>query len=234
MKKKRFAVSIVSLCLVLAMTACSATQPVMPEANSQDAAFPVSYVLAKATYPEMPDYPGIDGSGMAMEKWRKGVSAQRRDSAYADGLQPAMTAVMEQLLADNGGENVLCSPLNIYMALALLAECTEGDSRGQILQLLGSDSVDTLRQQANDLWNDTYRDDGIMQRVLASALWLNEDLSFHQEKLDLLAQQYYASSFRGKMGSREYDQALQDWLNSQTGGMLKDQIGDLTLEPCWR
>lgn len=231
MKKKRFAVSIVSLCLVLAMTACSATQPVMPEANSQDAAFPASYVLAKATYPEMPDYPGIDGSSADMDKWRQGVNAQHRDSAYADGLQPAMTAMMEQLLADNGGENVLCSPLNIYMALALLAECTDGDSRGQILQLLGSDSVDTLRQQANDLWNDTYRDDGIMQRVLASALWLNEDLNFHQEKLDLLAQQYYASSFRGKMGSREYDQALQDWLNSQTGGMLKDQIGDLTMDP---
>ena len=215
---RKLALSAVSLCLVLALCACAA-QPVGVS------------ILAAAEYPDMPDYPGIDGSGMAMEKWRKGVSAQRRDSAYADGLQPCMQALTAQLLAKNGGENALCSPLNIYMALAMLAEITGGDSRAQILSLLGSSDVEGLRQQANDLWNDTYRDDGIMQQVLENALWLNEDLSFKQSALDTLAQQYYASAFQGKMGSDAYDQALQNWLNEQTGGLLQNQIGELHMEP---
>ena len=88
---RKLALSAVSLCLVLALCACAA-QPVGVS------------ILAAAEYPDMPDYPGIDGSGMAMEKWRKGVSAQRRDSAYADGLQPCMQALTAQLLAENGGE----------------------------------------------------------------------------------------------------------------------------------
>ena len=35
----------------------------------------------------------------------------------------------------------------------------------------------------------------------------------HQETVDRLADTYYASVYRGVMGSDEMDQALQDWLN---------------------
>ena len=117
------------------------------------------------------------------------------------------------------------------MALSMLAELTDGESRAQILTLLGSDSLEALRGQANALWNDHYSSDGATNSILASSLWLDEGVPFNQKTLDTLAETYYASSFQGNLGTEEMNQALQDWLNSQTGGLLQEQIGQLTLDP---
>lgn len=98
----------------------------------------------------------------------------------------------------------------------MLAELTEGDSRQQVLSLLNIADMDTLRAQASALWNGAYRDDGAVTSVLASSLWLDERVPFRQETLDRLAQSYYASAYRGEMGSDAFNAALQDWLNEQT------------------
>lgn len=117
------------------------------------------------------------------------------------------------------------------MALAMLAECTDGESRAQVLELLGSADVETLRQQASDVWNVTYRADGAVQRTLGSALFLDDDLDFRQDTMDVLARDYYASSFRGQMGSKGMNEAFRSWLNENTGNLLTDQIDQLELTP---
>lgn len=107
------------------------------------------------------------------------------------------------------------------MALAMLAEITDGDTRQEILAALGSDDLEDLRTQAKAVWRSVYRQDGAVNSVLANSLWLNEGSSFRQETVDLLAENYYASVYRGEMGSDGLNQALRDWLDEQTGGLLK-------------
>lgn len=183
-----------------------------------------------AEYPEMVPYPGENAEWDTVKEWMASVDAQYRDLDAAD-FQTYLQASIPQFLPDDGQSNVLYSPLNVYMALSLLAEITDGDSRQQILDLLGASDIDALRQQANDLWNANYRDDGIMQRVLANSLWLSEEYTFRQDTLDRLAETYYASSYCGQMGTEEFNGALRDWLDEQTGGLLKDQTGSLELTP---
>lgn len=186
-----------------------------------------AYAVAVAEYPEMVAYPK-DGEGS--NRWMKSIQAQRGPEGYADGLEGFFAETMQEFLSDSGGENVVYSPLNVYMALAMLAETTSGESRQQILNLLGHDSMDTLRQQASILWNANYRENGTTTSVLASSVWLNEDLAFHQDTLETLAENYYASSYQGEMGSEEFDKALQTWLNAQTGGLLAEQAAGQKLD----
>ena len=40
-------------------------------------------------------------------------------------------------------ENRAYSPLSLYMALSMLAECTSGESRSQILSLMSAPDIDT-------------------------------------------------------------------------------------------
>ena len=117
------------------------------------------------------------------------------------------------------------------MAIAMLAELTDGESRQQLLDVLGSDGIDSLRSQANDVWNAQYRDDGATVMRLANSIWLNEDVTFHQNTMNELANTYYASSYQGKMGSDEFNRELQDWLNDQTGGLLEEAAQGVTLDP---
>ncbi|MBQ2953328.1 MAG: hypothetical protein IJE07_07190 [Clostridia bacterium] len=189
--------------------------------------------------PDQPDtvpYPATDAFGFfldddAYQAWHESVNTQRRDIPSAETLTPFLTASTQAVLTGSDGENRVYSPMSLYMALAMLAETTGGETREEILSLLGQEDIASLRQQASDLWNANYRNDGVMTRTLATSLWLNEDIPFRQETVDNLAGGYYASVYRGKMGSPELNAALQRWLNDNTLGLLTEQVQSITLPP---
>jgi len=204
------------------------------------------YRLAGAVYPEMPPYPkeedflGADGEydwdayDRAWSAWQEASFRQRSQAdVYAGALDGFLTDTIRQTLAGAGEGNRIYSPLNVYMALAMLAEVTDGESRAQLLDLLGADSLETLRETAAALWTVHYSDDGWETSILASSLWLRDDdlADYDQATLDGLARYYYASAFRGEMGSEEYNNALQTWLNEQTGGLLEEQAKGVELDP---
>ena len=56
---------------------------------------------------------------------------------HAEALAPFFEKSTRQILSGHGGENQIYSPLNLYMALSMVAEITDGSTRGQILDLLG-------------------------------------------------------------------------------------------------
>lgn len=194
---------------------------------------PAAQKLAAPQYPEMAPYPNERSADFdqAYDAWRDSLKAQRRDRDLSGELEVYFAKTIPAVLAGEQGKNVLCSPVNLYMALAMLAELTGGESREQVLALLDSPDVETLRQQASDVWNVTYRADGAVTRTLGSALFLDDDLDFRQDTMDVLARDYYASSYKGQMGSEGMNQAFRNWLNENTGNLLTDQIDQLELTP---
>ena len=98
--------------------------------------------VAAAEYPEMAkkpnydDYQGnYDAYDAAYQAWQKGQYQQYDQPAgYADSLTDFFYASMQQFLQGEG--NQVYSPVNVYMALAMLAETSGGESRQQILNLL--------------------------------------------------------------------------------------------------
>ena len=199
-------------------------------------------VIAEAAYPEMAPYPDEsdyisltgdfddEGFSQVYDAWRESRQAQLdQPEGYQDGLESFFPAASAALLSGAEGENRVYSPLNLYMALSMLAELTDGQSREQILDVLGTADIEALREKASALWNASYCDDGAVTSILANSLWLNEDVIFRQETMDRLASVYYASAYRGEMGSAAFDRQLQDWLNEQTGGLLAEQAQDITM-----
>ncbi len=231
-------------CLVLAVVGAvtlwpgrGANKPQEPQSGQYEepgyTQEPVAHFLvSKATYPEMVQYPGENASEKAYQAWQASVRAQRGQmTGYQNGLDGFLADSTTQFLSGAGTENRVYSPLNVYMALAMLAETTDGDSRQQILDLLGADSLDGLRDQASAIWNASYRADGIVTTRLANSLWLRDDMAYNQDTADTLAREYYASTFRGEMGSEAYSEALRAWLSEQTGGLLDGYIEDVELWP---
>lgn len=192
--------------------------------------------VAAAAYPEMaqkPDYPDYlsdDSYYTAYNTWRESQNRQYdQPEGYADSLTDFFYHSMAQFLQGDG--NTAYSPVNVYLAMAMLAETTGGNSRQQILDLFGVDTIEQLRQQASHVWNAHYSDDGETTLLLANSLWLDEAYTFHQQTANLLAESYYASSFRGDLGTEALNNALQAWLNDNTGGLLKDQAENVELDP---
>lgn len=211
----------------------------------QEALSPGKGGAVEAVYPQMASYPNeeefidkktgeFDSQGFSevYDVWWEEKRAKRDlPQEYAAALEPFFTVSIRQFLAEGvpgqEGENKVCSPLNMYMALSMLAETTDGNSRQQILSLLGADSLENLRQQAEKVWNANYCRDGSVTSLLANSLWLDEEVTFKEDTLKSLADHYHASSFWGQMGSRDLDQRLQEWINEQTEDLLKEQSSGL-------
>ena len=193
--------------------------------------------VAAAEYPKMVKKPNgddyrnnYDAYSDAYKEWQKSQREQYdQPHGYADSLTDFFYASMAQFLQGNG--NPTYSPLNVYMAMALLAETTGGNSRQQILDLFGVDSIEQLRQQAGYVWNAHYSDDGETTLLLANSLWLDDGYTFNKKTAQLLADRYYASSFHGDLGTETMDKQLQAWVNKNTGNLLKDQASNLDLDP---
>lgn len=129
----------------------------------------------------------------------------------------------------SGTENRLWSPANAYIALAMLAEITAGNSRQQILDLFGADSIETLRTQVSAIWESTYIKDNKETSVIANSLWLEDGLNYNQEAMDALAYHYYASIYQGDLGSDKINKAIGAWLNNNTGGLLREYANQTQL-----
>ena len=193
--------------------------------------------IALAEYPEMVLYPNYedyripgstrwdnDAYGEDLAAWERNRDAQvSQGVGYEEVLDDFFAKTAPMILGDSQGENRVYSPANIYIALSMLTELTDGNSRGQLLQLLGVEDMDTLRQQATAVWNSNYSDDGRTTSILANSVWVDEGFEVYQEVMDTLADRYYASSFQGDLQDPKMSQMLQTWLNEQTGGLLEEE-----------
>lgn len=135
------------------------------------------------------------------------------------------------LLETETETNAVYSPANLYLALCMLAETTGGESRSQLLELLGLSDIAQARDTANALWRNLYQDGAAGKTLLANSLWLNEQLNYRGETVETLAKSYYASTFRAPMGSADTDRAIAEWIDTGTNHLLSDAAASLKTTP---
>ncbi len=213
------------------------TNPNVTNKNNAPTVNFLSYKINEAKYPETVDYPqeekfmnlvdlDWESYGKAFDAWHESDEARLKNRLDVSNYSSFLTTSTKNFFKGNK-DNLVYSPVNVYLALSMLAETTGNNTRSQILDLLGTDSVEALRNNANKLWLSNYMDDGATTNILANSVWLSEDIEYNKSTLDTLAENYYASSFKGKMGSDGYNKTLQKWLNDQTGGLLKDEASEI-------
>ncbi len=190
--------------------------------------------LAMPEYPVMHEYPSEDllyGSiddqeayNRAHTAWLSDRNRQRyQPQGYQDGVI-AFARETNRLLLAGDGENRVYSPINVYLAMSLLAETSGSDTREEILQALGVESIKELRNKVDSLWNAHYMDDGHTTSLLANSIWLDKSLSIKKETMQILQDTYKASAFQGDMRSASMAEQLKKWLNAQTDNLLESNV----------
>lgn len=233
-------------CAVLAglaglMLAGCAVQPQTDNKRGGGAAVDLTkYVVKEAAYPAYPkeprfeDYFDENGEGdwdtymaaedeylAALQKLGKG----RLDQESAAPVLAFANRTLGRIFADS--ENRVYSPISLYAALSMLTEMTAGETKQQVMELLGAADSETLRQTVRDLWMSVYLDDGRSVCRLANGAFLRENADVKQEAVDALVDWYYASTYRVPMGTEEADKAIAGWLNQNTGGLLSEETGNI-------
>ena len=151
-----------------------------------------------------------------------------RDDALL--MQDFFFQSMGTTLSNLDGENGAYSPLNLAIALSVLAEMTDGEAREEILTAMNASRMDALRSRANLMWRASYYDND-NKTTLANSLWLDNSVDFSQDVMDALAKNYYTSVYRGNLGSNRVNRLITQWLNQQTGNLLKSDTAKVQLPP---
>ena len=232
---KRFLSLMLSAALLTASAGCAAPAK--------------DYALARAKYPTLTSYAEAyetvskyEQSGMidwekldeayaaldeAMELYHSQQHALRSQAAaHAPKLTDFAAETAKELFAERT-ENTVYSPANLYMALSMLAEATDGETRSEITALLGSEDT---RSAAKALWAMLY-ENGQGITFAANSMWTGEIVPVKQSLADTLAEHYYADSFTVPMGTEEANKTMHTWLNEHTGNLLEEAVDGIESSP---
>ena len=197
-----------------------------------------AHTVATASESRMTERPDYDDY-KDHEKWRADYDAwdaerNVRNETVAEakgGLVSFFTDGNSQFCQTTKNENKLWSPVNAYIGLAMTTELTEGETKQQVLDILGVEDTDALRKQVSAVWESVYQDNSHEICVLANSLWLEKGLQYNQEAMDALAYHYYASVYQGDLGSNKTNKDIAAWINNNTGKFLNESTKNIALSP---
>ena len=158
--------------------------------------------------------------------------------AFLEKLQTFASRLTDKVTAKYGqSDNMVISPISVYMALSLACECSVGETRQEILDAVGV-SYEELNKFARKLYgfsNVEYSQQnmvGIKQTVafqqLTNSIWLDDDVEFIREGVDKLASQYNCDVYQASFKSGEAGKLINQYIENKSKGLLK---GDVSFDP---
>lgn len=196
-------------------------------------------VIAQAEYPLEPVYKNEDER---YEARRSRKVPERFEEAY--GSFAFRTA--SEVLGKDSQVNTAYSPLGFYYALAMSAQGAAGQTRQELLALLGYPETEEpdgsgtepgalardcqiafqalyhVPNPANikkDEWGEL-PSEALYNLRIANSLWADHALNLKQEFADQAARYFYSDIFRADLKEPETAGAMADWVKERTGGMI--------------
>ncbi len=113
-------------------------------------------------------------------------------------------------LSDQWGDNPqlsapVYSPVSLYLHLSMLSELSDGETKEEILTLLGKKNISTdlIKYAASE------------HCAIANSVWLDDISLYNKDVLSKTAKTYHAEIFNGPMGRASYDRQINQWLTKQ-------------------
>lgn len=129
--------------------------------------------------------------------------------------------------------NFALSPVSVYMALSMAAQCAGGEARAQVLAALGS-SQSSLEAGYGYLWRSLNEQFETGCVSAANSVWLQEGVQFNENCVRELAEKYYcysyAADFRGDNANA--NAAVRNFAREHTDGMI-DKDFALSEDTCF-
>ncbi len=148
------------------------------------------------------------------------IDATIRDAAKDFAAQFTAEAVKGQT------GNTAVSPVSVYLALGLAAQCAAGETREEILSTLKIDDK-SLKNGYSDFYRSiiaeyTDEDEPVGRVDVGNSIWVQEGFATKQECIDILSNDYlcysYAADFKNKTDAA--NDAVRDFVKQQTHGLI--------------
>lgn len=121
---------------------------------------------------------------------------------------------------ENG--NFLVSPLSLSMAMSMVATGAQGDTRAEILSVLGFGNADieAVNRLNSRLITELPGVDRATKLSIANSIWFDKTLNVKPSFLEANATAYNAEMFNTDLGSSAAKDAINSWVSDKTNGLI--------------
>jgi serpin B len=133
--------------------------------------------------------------------------------------------------------NLAYSPLSAFMALTLLLEAADGQTREALASILAVEDMDQLREETSQVFIDTYLEDKetlnqqetlVAKSLLGNGVFVREDIEVNPTYLNRLSSDYFTEVFHTDFQPDGLED-MANWLNQKTFNFLDMKPSDLGL-----
>ena len=178
------------------------------------------------------------------EKYNLSYTELREDGyvSFLNKLNSFQAALSEELYLEYGGKynNIAISPASIYMALALAIECSNANTRTELLNAVGMtyEEVVTYTKKLYASMNKEYKTKTELGQekikaleILTNSIWFEETIELKEVGLNNLAEHYNCSSYSAPFNknNKSANKALRDYISKNTKGLI-DRYFNLSVD----
>ena len=203
-----------------ALAEMPAELPAEEEAVAADQGI-TAYDVTLLAQPAYPEAIGPEDYEARSQRWQENQVSQETRTAVNAFAYSTAAAVLR-----DGEQSGCYSPLSLYQALAILASGAEGQTRDELLSLLGQSDLETLAEESGKLYRVNASENEADVLRIANSLWLDETgpdgspIAYNQAWVLSAAADYYASVYAAEFDQEDTALALGQWIADNTGGML--------------
>ena len=158
------------------------------------------------------------------------IATQQQQQQQQQGPLSFESALLNAMPTD---ENFMISPFSLRMALAMVANGASGESRAEILEVLGIYDLDAFNRSSAAFIASANANDQVEFNI-ANSIWLNEDrfpgsgVDFSEEYKRIISD--YFAGVAERVGSEDGVDRINAWISEQTMDRINNVLPDDTFD----
>ncbi len=133
---------------------------------------------------------------------------------------------MLKIISGTGGGNTLISPVSLFMALSMVYNGADGETKeeiGKVLQSAGMDPNEMSKANAS-LMSLLQRNSKQIHIDIANSIWINKQNHFQTDFANSSKDYYHAKIEEISMLDSQSPKRINDWVNKSTNGKIKEMV----------
>ena len=189
----------------------------------------------------------MEGINVNSELTQKEMEASLADAEISEAVNKFGVSLFKEGVKENGGENILISPISVLYAMAMCANGAEGMTMTELMTTFimgdfhdGCDCIledwqENLNKYLASYLNATENYAGDPERPaelhIANSIWMKDDEKFHVEKdfLETNGKFYNAGLFKAAF-NEQTRKNINAWIEENTKGLIKDMLKQINAD----
>jgi len=140
---------------------------------------------------------------------------------FAEGYQSFALRLLQT--ARKEGENAFLSPASVYLALAMTAQGSAGETREEMLDVLGASSLESLGEGCYAL-QSRLTGGGNTSYSLANGIWVDEKMAPYLKPGFLDSNRYFGAKLETARMDGALIASINAWVEENTAGRIRDLL----------